>query len=75
MFFFFYSEKGFSLKGKNLLPMGANSFLLEYTPLQKSLAVFETKHEVTEVLSLIKIVKNLLRVTRLLKRTGYCERG
>ena len=29
------SEKGCTLKGKNLLPRGANSFLLEYTPLQK----------------------------------------
>ena len=28
------SEKGSSLKGKNLLPKGANSFLLEKTPFQ-----------------------------------------
>ena len=28
-------EKGSSLKGKNLLPMGANSFLFEKTPIQK----------------------------------------
>ena len=27
--FFSPSEKGSTLKGKNLLPMGANSFLLE----------------------------------------------
>ena len=29
------SEKVFILTGKNLLPQGANSFLLEWTPLQK----------------------------------------
>ena len=29
------SEKGSALKGKNLLPWGANSFLLEYAPFQK----------------------------------------
>ena len=28
-------EKGSTLKGKNLLPLGANSFLLEQTPFQK----------------------------------------
>ena len=28
-------EKGSTLKGKNLLPRRANSFLLELTPLQK----------------------------------------
>ena len=27
--------KGSTLKGKNLLPLGANSFLLEKTPFQK----------------------------------------
>ena len=30
------SEKGSTLKGKNLLPLGANSFLLQYTHFQKS---------------------------------------
>ena len=29
------SEKVSTIKGKNLLPRGANSFLLEYTPFQK----------------------------------------
>ena len=28
-------KKGSTLKGKNLLPLGANSFLLEWTPFQK----------------------------------------
>ena len=30
-------EKGSTLKGKNLLPRGANSFLLKLTPFQKTL--------------------------------------
>ena len=30
---------GFTLKGKNLLPRGANSFILEYTPFQNELGV------------------------------------
>ena len=33
--FCFPSEKGSTLKGKNLLPLGANSLLLEEIPLQK----------------------------------------
>ena len=33
--FWLPSEKGCTLKGKNLLPRGENSFLLEYTPFQK----------------------------------------
>ena len=37
------SEKGSTLKGKNLLPLGANSFLLEYTPFQKGLSVQVSK--------------------------------
>ena len=30
----FSFQKGVALKGKNLLPVGANSFLLEQTPFQ-----------------------------------------
>ena len=33
------SEKGSDLKEKNLLPYGANSFLLEQTPFQKGVAL------------------------------------
>ena len=33
--FCLFSEKGSTLKGKNLLPMGVNYFLLEWTPFQK----------------------------------------
>ena len=32
-------EKGTALKGKNLLPLGANSFLLEQTLFQKGIDV------------------------------------
>ena len=37
------SEKESSLKGKNLLPVGANSFLLEKTPLAEGTWCAETK--------------------------------
>ena len=43
--FFIPSEKGSTLKGKNLLPLGANSFLLGQTPFQKSPGVKESKEE------------------------------
>ena len=41
------SEKGCTVKGKNLLPMGANTFLLQYTLFRRS------KLEVTK-LSLVQ---------------------
>ena len=47
-------EKGSTLKGENLLPLGANSLFLEWTPFQKGFAVWETIQEVTEVVSLVK---------------------
>ena len=34
-----YSENGSILKGKDLHPLGANSFLLEKTPFQKGIDV------------------------------------
>ena len=34
-FFCLLFKKGFTLKGKNLLPLGANSLLLEWNPFQK----------------------------------------
>ena len=37
------SEKGSILKGKNLHPLGANSFLLEWTPFQKGTKSILTK--------------------------------
>ena len=43
------------LKEKNLLPRGANSFLLEKTPFQKGSGVREAKQEVTNVVSLVQI--------------------
>ena len=36
------SEKGSTLKGKNLLPRGANSFLLEKIPFQKGVKEFDS---------------------------------
>ena len=38
--FYLPSGKGSNLKGKNLLSLGANSFLLEYTPFQKGIDVY-----------------------------------
>ena len=53
-----FSEQESTLKGRNLLPMGANSFLLEKTPFQKGSSVQESKQEVTEVISLAKMAEN-----------------
>ena len=47
-------EKGSTLKGKNFLPMGANSFLLEQIPFQKGFSSQERKQEVAKVVSLIQ---------------------
>ena len=52
-------EKVSTLKGKNLLPTGANSFLLELTPFQKGFAVQESKQEATMVVSPLKMAENL----------------
>ena len=49
--FWLLSEKGFTLKGKNLLPLGANSFLLKYTPFQKGLGAQESNQGVRKVVS------------------------
>ena len=44
--------KGSTLKEKNLLPEGANSFHLEYTPFQKRIDAQESKQEVAKDISL-----------------------
>ena len=49
-----HSEKRSTLKGKNLLPLGANSFLLEHTSFQKRLVVQESKQEVSKVVFLVQ---------------------
>ena len=67
--FWFLSGKVSALKGKNLLPLGANSFLVEQTPFQKGLDVKKRKQEVTKVLSLIKWQNNLCNVSRPLKKS------
>ena len=57
------SEKGSTLEGKNLLPLGANSFLLEQMPFRSKFFPFSVdpfsadwqacnKHEVTKIVSL-----------------------
>ena len=43
------SEKGSTLKEKNLLPLGANSLLLEKSPFQKSFGMKYHAYEVTKV--------------------------
>ena len=48
------SVKGSTLKGKNLLPIGANSFFLKLIPFQKRIDILECKQEVTDVVSLLK---------------------
>ena len=50
--FCFPSEKRSTLKGRNLLPLGANFFLLEKTPFQKGIGVLESKQEVMKVMAL-----------------------
>ena len=39
--------------------MGANSFLLEYTPFQKGLRMQKRKLEVTKVVSLVNLAENV----------------
>ena len=53
------SEKGYTFKRKNLLPRGANSFLLKKTTFQNGTRALESKQKVTEVISLIQMVENL----------------
>ena len=62
------SEKRSILKGKNLLPLGANSFLLEKTSSQKCLGAQERKQEVTKVVSLVKKRQKMYEVYPFPKR-------
>ena len=49
-------KRGCTLKGKNLLPRGANSFPLECIPFfPKGLSVQESKQEVANGVSLVKV--------------------
>ena len=52
--FFLPSVKRSFLKGKNLLPMGGSSFILECTTLKKGLGAWESKQEVTKIVSFVK---------------------
>ena len=56
-FFWLPSEKGSTPKGKNLLPMGANSFLLEQIHLQKGLVEQKSKQKIMKVVSLVKMAE------------------
>ena len=60
------SEKGSSLKGKNLPQMGADSFLLEKTPFSRDLACRKANRKSQKVVSLVKMVENISRVSSLL---------
>ena len=53
------SEKGSTLKEKNLIPQAANSFLLVHTHFSKRLGVRKVKQEVKKVVSLAKMAENL----------------
>ena len=60
------SEKGSTLKGKNLL-LGANSSLLEQTSFQKGLSLQEANQEATKNGCLpCKMAQNVASVSRLL---------
>ena len=48
------SKKGSTLKGKNLLPAGANSFLLVYTLFWKDPDEQGSKEEIKKVVSLVQ---------------------
>ena len=48
------SKKESTLKGKTLLPVGANSFLLDQTPSHEGLGAQETKQIAAKVISLVK---------------------
>ena len=50
--FFLSYRKGSTLKGKNLLPREANSFLLEQTPFQNEANLFPRKEFNSKIFSL-----------------------
>ena len=78
--FFLPSEKRSTLKGKNLLPMGANYFLLEdlffffFFFFLKRLDMPESKEEVTKVVSHVCVAAKILSVSRLLKGSIFLKK-
>ena len=54
-------EKGSSLKGKTLSPLGAKSFLLEQISFQKVIDVRESKQESSKVVSFVTKWRKTLR--------------
>ena len=67
------SEKGSSLKGKNLPQMGADSFLLEKTHFSRDLACRKANRKSQKVVSLVKMMENLSRVSGLLTISNYSD--
>ena len=64
----FPSEKESTLKGKNLLPLGANSFLLELTHFQKELGIQYKQTEIYKrCLPCIKMAEKSAKCIKLLK--------
>ena len=61
------SEKGSILQGKNLLPLGANSFLVELTPFQKGIVVQLNKQESLRLSPSVVMAKHLTSVFTSLK--------
>ena len=55
------SEKESALKGKNLFPLGANSFFLNYISFKKEFDLKETNKAVTKVIYLVKDCVTILR--------------
>ena len=53
------SEKTFTLKGKDFLPSGTNSFFLEYIPFWKRLDLQAGKQKVMKIVSLLYKAKYL----------------
>ena len=69
--FWLPAEKWSTLQGKNLLPKGAKSFLVEW-PFQKWLVLLESKQEGTKDVFLAKIAENLPCVSSFLKNGCSC---
>ena len=58
LFFASLFEKGAILKGKNKLPFGTHSFLLEQVPFQEAPVVHESNHEATKFFSPVSLLYN-----------------
>ena len=59
------SEKGPTLKGKKLLPLGASSFLLEQTPFQKGVEIILTSFDSLSVPTESLIIVALRKLSKI----------